>query len=824
MKTKIRLKRLAGTIAALLVVLMLALGTTLGVWLRRPFPQTEGTIQTAGLSSPVDIYRDALGIPHVYAQNRADMLFAQGYLHAQDRFWQMELTRRAAQGRLAEVIGAAALETDQTSRRIGYNRVARSLLDYYQQEYPELVRDLEAYSRGVSAYLADHQHSISFNHRFVSLQNTWPIEPWTTYDTVSFGTYMAWSFEGSWNNDYSNSVVMAAVDPAKQALLLPGYPDHRPVIVETARQSGQSRPVDRLDPRIAAILARAQPAAGADLDRLRRLNPTPPGSNSWVISGKYTASGKPILANDPHLQAALPTNFYQMGLHSPEMDVVGFSLPGGPGIVIGRNQHISWGLTNAVVDVQEAYIERLNPENPLQYEVNGEWHTVETIREVIKVANSPDAVLDVHLTRHGPIMQEVAGDKTKVLAVQWQGHKKPFRLFKAILDLNAATNYEQFRQALSLWESPAISFVYADEQGNIAYQLVANVPIRAKQATRYAVPGWIDENEWVGWVDFEDLPASLNPEKGYIVTANNLITAQQHPGQFVTDPGDRAQRITDLLEAQIASGEKTTLETFRLMHLDYYSRLAEIYTPLIIKLNPADPELQPIVERLQSWNYQLAPDSPEAGFFSIFLMQLSEQIFGDELQDLYVSHASDHTLAVLLSMQNLAQDSTDAWWDDVATPEIETRDQILARTLTATTRWLDEHAGSTIDDWQWGQIHTITFRSLPLGISGIAPLERLVNRGPYPVGGDVTTINDHSWLFNNPADTFFYPALRFVADMSGPDATLGLGSIGQSGHPTHTNYDDMVPLWLTGQTPPMPLAPADRGNQQHLILAPAGSQ
>ncbi|HEY0734341.1 MAG TPA: penicillin acylase family protein [Herpetosiphonaceae bacterium] len=823
MKTKTRLKRLAAAIGALLVILILALGVTLGVWLRRPFPQTEGTIRAAGLAAPVDIYRDALGVPHVYAQSRADMLFAQGYLHAQDRFWQMELTRRAAQGRLAEVIGPAALETDQTSRRIGYNRVARSLLDYYQQSYPELVRDLEAYSSGVSAYLAEHSTSTSFNHTFVSLQNNWPIEPWTTYDTVSFGTYMAWSFEGSWNNDYSNSVVAAAVDPAKQALLLPGYPESRPAIVTTPQQTGQP-PVDRLDPRIAEIVSRAQPAAGADLDRLRRLHPTPPGSNSWVISGNYTASGKPILANDPHLQATLPTNFYQMGLHSPDMDVVGFSLPGGPGIVIGRNQHISWGLTNAVIDVQEAYVERLNPENPLQYEVNGEWRDLETIQEVIKVAGAPDSVLDVQLTRHGPIMQEVPGDKTRVVTVQWQGHKKPFRLFKAILDLNAATNYEQFRQALSFWESPALNVVYGDDQGNIAYQLVANVPIRSQHATRYAVPGWIDENEWTGWVDFADLPAALNPEQGYIVTANNLITRQHHPGQFVTDPGDRAQRIGDLLQAQITSGEQTTLDTVRLMQMDYYSQLAETYVPLITQLDPPDPELQPIVERLRSWNYQLAPDSPEAGFFSIFLMQLSQQLFGDELKDLYAAHASDHTLAVLLSMRLLANDPTHAWWDNAATPETETRDQIVTGALKATTAWLKQHAGSTIDDWQWGNIHTITFRSLPLGISGIMPLERLVNRGPYPVGGDVTTINDHSWLFNGAADTFFYPALRFVADMSDPNTTLGLGSIGQSGHPTHTNYDDMIPLWLAGQTPLMPLNPANKDQQQHLILAPAEPQ
>lgn len=820
MKTRTWLQRTFILVGLLLGIVVIVIGMTVGIWLRRPFPQLEGQLQVPGLSANVDIYRDNLGIPHIYAQNRADMLFAQGYVHAQDRFWQMESSRRLAQGRMAEVLGPAALESDRFMRNIGLNRVARTVLDFYEREYPGTLADLQAYSAGVNAYLQQNGDRVSFNHAVLGALQPWPIEPWTPYDTISYGAFMSWVFGASWDGEYSNTVMYKASDPALIEKLLPTYITTRPVIVASATDSERPRPQQYVDPRVLERLQAVQ-LPDTTMEYLQGYGLTPPGSNAWAISGAHTASGKPMLANDPHLQVTMPSNWYQIGLHSPGFDVVGFSLPGGPGVIIGRNASISWGMTNAVVDVQEVYLEKLNPDNPLQYEFEGEWHDVEIVREVIKVAGAADYIVDVRLTRHGPIMTEVGDDISDVIAVQWEAHRKPFRLFKAILDLNAATNYTEFRQALSYWDSPAISFVYADTAGNIAYQLTGNVPIRATQATRFVVPGWTDDNEWIGWVDYADLPAVLNPAQGYVVSANNEISSAYFPALYVTVPGDRAQRISELLQEKISRGERLTAESFATMQRDYYSRLGQTYTQHITALRSDDPEIQALIEQLRGWDFQLAPESSAAGIFSIFLMQLTKQIYHDEFGDtLYERYIKQHNLAILTSLHLLADDPTHAWWDDVTTSERETRDVIMLRALGDTAAWLREHAGANRANWQWGAIHQITFRLLPLGMSGIWPLEQLVNRGPYAVGGDVTTINVHSWTFNEVGKVAFYPSLRFIADMGAGETAFGLNSIGQSGHPTHPNYDDMIAPWLAGTTISMSLRP-DLADWKHLVLVAA---
>lgn len=812
-------RRLVVVVGLLFSAIALALSAVLGTVLRPPFPYVDGQVLVPGLRDGVRIDRDFWGVPQVYAKNRADMLFAQGYVQAQDRFWQMEFARRLAQGRLAEVLGVDALASDRLVRNVGIHRVAQRTLDDYMAHAPDVLDDIKAYSAGVNAYISERGQVLSMNLTLLRFQHPWPIEAWTPYDTIAYGVFVSWVFAADWEGAYSATVLARGLSEERLATLLPLA--HGPTIVDSPPKTAVSPPRDVVDPQIAALFDKMGESASAPI----RFLPGPmPEGNAWAISGQYTASGRPLLANDPHLATTLPSTWYQIGLHSPGFDVIGWSLPGVPGVVVGRNASISWGITNAMVDVQDVYAERLNPADPLEYEVNGEWRSVEVVREVIKVAGAADVALDVHMTRHGPILTEAGLDAHGVFSLQWEGFTGPFRFFQAILALNVATNYEQFRDALRYWDAPAMSFVYADVEGHIAYQLAGHVPVRKVRASAFVVSGWTDEHAWVGWVGFTDLPAVLDPPSGFVVSANNQISPAGFPALSVAVSGDRAQRISDLLVRAIQTHTEVTTSTFALMQDDYYSLLARDFVPLLVGLTSDDSDVQAMIGRLKSWDYRLAPQSTEAGFFSIFLMKLAEAIYHDDLGDVvYQRYRSLHGDALITALHMLSADPTNAWWDDVTTPGVESRDLLLPQVAKEAAVWLRAHAGPTIDDWQWGKIHTITFRALPLGVSGIPSLERLVNRGPYPVGGDATTINNHRWLLGDPADAVVYPSLRFIADMGG-DGTEGLNSSGQSGHPTHPNYDDLIPLWLDGSMLKMSLDSREKDTSYQLMLMPSPPQ
>lgn len=804
---------LVGVFVLLIVAVIALLMVT-----RRPFPQTSGTLNVPGLQEEVHVYRDEMGIPHIYANNLEDLFFAQGYVHAQDRFWQMEWWRHIGQGRLSEIAGESTLDNDKFIRTMGWNRMAENTLAYYRDEQPEYYKALEAYADGVNTYVGDKEPGeISVNYTILQAVNEpWEIEPWTPLNTVSWGVVMSFDLANDINRELGYAEMIEQFGEEMTAELRPPYPyDTRPVIAATDQlvsQFSQNNVPDGWDTAVdwqnvnTNLIGQAPEVLGGEFFV---------GSNNWVISGQHTATGMPLLANDPHLGIQLPAIWYEVGLHAPDYDVVGFSFAGVPGVIIGHNDNIAWGVTNTAADVQDLYIERIEGD---QYEFMGAMHDLEIIEEVIKVNGGEDVVLPVRITRHGPIISDVLEDTDEVLSVRWAA-QEPSRVLQSVFLLNQAANYDDYREALRFWDIPSQNVIYADKEGNIAYQMPGLTPIRKNGLGIYPSPGWTGEYEWEGWIPYEELPALLNPDPGYIVTANHAIVDLDYPHYITRDwaDGDRGGRIVEMIDNIIASGRKITAEDIAKIQFDSHSMLAETYVPLLANLQTEDQRVQSAINILRSWDGQERRSSNEGVIFEIFILELYNSLFADEVGDENIGNVRNNILLHLV-----AADPTSHWWDNVNTPETETQDEILLEALTNALLWLDDNVPGSINSWRWGDLHTATFVSDPVGQSGIADVEALVNRGPFPADGGRSLVNANSWSASNPAEVTGHPSMRMIVDMSDFDASQSVLPTGQSGHPGHPHYDDGIPLWLNGEYHPMWWSETAVTNNaaDHLILQP----
>ena len=824
--------RIFGVILGLFLIALVVVLVVGVVLVRRSHPKTDGEITVEGLQETVNIYRDEMGVPHIFAANAADMFFAQGYVHAQDRFWQMEFWRHQGQGRLSEMLGEETVEIDRFLRNVGFNRAAENHIAHYRENFPEYMEILEAYTDGVNAYIEENRDKLSFNMTLLNLvQGPWEIEPWEPIDSVSWGVAMAWDLKGSGGIFSEQDMVLLYSELGEDVTreLLPFYPyDKRPVIapseylVNDFAQNGnepafefQTGAVDWSKINVDFI---GQPppwqSSAADIGNI--------GSNSWVIRGEKTDTGLPYLADDPHLGIQLPSIWYEVGLHSPGWDVTGFSFAGVPGVVIGHNDRIAWGFTNVGGDVQDLYIEKINPSNPLQYEFEGEWLDMEVIEEVIKIKGAEDEILEVRQTHHGPILNEVADGFEDVLALKWTAYE-PSHTFLSLIQLNQAQNYEEFYEAVRLFDVPSQNVIYADVEGNIAYQTPGLFPVRPSADGLSPVPGWTGEHEWEGWIPYEELPSLLNPEPGYIVTANNSVNDEDYPHQislYFAD-GDRSQRIVDRLEKTLDQGSTFSIEDIAEIQFDSYSVLAETYVPLLTGLSSADPDVQAAIERMRGWDYQETRDSVPAALFEIFFMELSEATLADEVgaADEFFPWNSNPQRVFF---HDLADKPEARWWDNIHTSQVETREDILLLAVQEAVDYLTEHLGEDFNDWKWGNLHTTIFETPVLGQSGIAPIEALLNRGPYASDGGSSIINALSWSWDDPAVVGALPSMRMIVDLSNLEGSKTVHTTGQSGHVGHRNYDDMIDLWLNGEYHTMLFGrnAVESAAVDHLVLEP----
>lgn len=767
---------------------------------RRPVPQKSGTLHIQGLHEAVEIITDTYGVPHIYAQTEDDLFFAQGYVHAQDRLWQMELNRRLCSGRLSEVVGEALLETDRFCRRLGMHR---SAAEEVTRLPAATLRILDAYSRGVNIFIAYNEGKLPVEFTLLRFQP----EPWKPADTIQWGKMMGWSLGGNWETEITRARLVAKLGVERASKLEAGYDASHPLIIPPGVE------YQGINLGLREQYEQIQELSGFSMFG---------GSNNWVVDGTMTETGAPILCNDPHLGQAVPSIWYECHLNAGDFDVTGVSFPGTPGIVIGHNQHIAWGVTNAVSDVQDLYVEKFNPENADQYEYQGKWEDAEIIREEISVKGQEQPVIEkVRVTRHGPILtsfqqtsaeNEEAAETAEVpLALRWTGLEQG-NIISAVAKLNRAKNWEEFRDALRDWDVPPQNFVYADQQGNIGYIMAGAIPIRKKGQALVPSPGWSGDYEWTGTIPFDELPQTYNPPQHFIATANNRVIDDTYP-HYITNEwlnGYRAQRIRDLL----TSKEKLTLADMAEIQGDQYSLPAVEILPHILNLNGETQLEKAALEILRAWDYVLAPTSIAAAIYTKFFSKL-EHIFlntvlGDDeaLKSSYMGIGSN-----MLTPSNgyasrnkpllirLLKEHDDSWFENsVIVNGPKSWDSALKNAFKAALDELRDRLGSNILGWQYGTIHKMTYNH-PLG--SVKALERFFNRGPYAVGGDSDTVNMGASLPSNPEVVITVPSFRQIVDLADLSRSRSIHAPGQSGLPASKHFDDFIPLWMKLEHHPM---------------------
>ncbi len=829
-------------ILVILLILVLVVGAATFTLSRLAFPRTNGEtiLEKAGLDGPVDVYRDENGIPHIYAETTHDLFVAQGYVHAQDRFWQMDFQRAIGHGRLAQLFGESEIGTDTFLRTLGWSRTADEEFAAMPQEAQDV---LTAYAAGVNAYLDERTPiRLGLEYSVLKLNNaSYKPLPWEPADTLVWAKAMAWDLRSNMDVEISRAVISKAVGADRVDDFFPAYPDDRPVTVPGSGGLSTSADIQTIAGDVADLLATVAERAG-NLDDLLGISGADIGSNNWVVSGELTDTGQPILANDPHLGIQMPSIWYEVGLHCApigpgcDLEVAGFSLLGIPAVVLGHNDRIAWGVTNLAADVQDLYIEKINPDNPDQYEVNGRWVDMDIYTETL-IYSGRKTDIDVRVTRHGPIISDSYGaledfDEATVLdlpddyaiALKWTA-LEPTRMVEAILGINQAGNWEEFRQALSLWDVPSQNFIYADVDGNIGYQMPGRIPIRADGDGRIPVPGWTNQYEWTGFIPFDDLPNRYNPPEGYIVTANNAVVDDSYPYLLAREwsYGTRAQRIVDMIEE---SDGPITVAMVEDMQRDNFNLMAEEIIPYLTAVESALPEVQSAQGLLAEWGSQAEPfqqdaDSPHGALYAAVWKHLLAAAFHDDLPEDYWPIGRDNFFQVL---RPILDDPTSEWWDSQSTSNIEERDAILETAMLEAWNEMVDTLGSQPSEWRWGDLHTATFRNASLGQSGIAPIEWLFNRGPFEASGSGDLVNATTWNAAEGYEVIALPSMRMIVDLDDLSRSRAVHTTGQSGHAFNKHYIDMADLWVVNETQPLRWdRPAIEANADgHLRLLPSG--
>ncbi|NUL07195.1 penicillin acylase family protein [Streptomyces lunaelactis] len=871
----------------LVIVLVLALVAGVGYatyWsistVRASFPQATGTIKVDGLSGTVEVRRDSYGIPQIYADSDEDLFRAQGFVQAQDRFWEMDVRRHMTAGRLSEMFGSGQVETDAFLRTLGWRQVA-------QQEYdtlltPETKKYLQAYAAGVNAYLKGREgKELSVEYAALSFTNDYKPEPWTPVDSVAWLKAMAWDLRGNMQDEIDRSLLTSRLTEKQIKELYPSYPyDRNKPIVDaggidpvTGKFDPDAKPSDLSDGSGSSSGSGGNSPAGAaqglnsQLAALSRTLDTIPallgpsgsgiGSNSWVVSGTYTTTGKPMLANDPHLAPSLPSLWYQMGLHcrkvtaSCQYDTAGYTFSGMPGVIIGHNQDIAWGFTNLGADVTDLYLEKLSGNS---YQVGGEEKELKIRTEVIKVAGGQDKTIKVRSTGHGPLVSdrstelEKVGEKAPVstapdrgagyaVALQWTA-LRPGKSMDAVFGLNRAKDFKTFRAAAKNFEVPSQNLIYADSKGHIGYQAPGTIPVRAEGDGTTPAPGWDPRYKWKGTIPFDELPYEYDPGRGYIVTANqSVIDAKKYPYLLTKDYGygARSQRINDLIELKIQGGGKISTEDMRTMQMDNTSEIAKLLTPYLLKIDISDPYVREAQKLLEGWDYSQEPDSGAAAYFNAVWRNVLKLSFGNKLpKELRVegeclnvrpadSSAPDDELSERVRecgerdtesaqpdggdrwyevVRNIIKDEDNAWWRSPASrtePATATRDQLLARAMDD-ARWeLTAKLGKDASSWSWGRLHRLTLKNQTLGTEGPGFLQFVLNRGPWNLGGGEAAVNATGWNAAGGYGVIWVPSMRMVVNVGDWDKSRWISLTGASGHAYSAHYVDQTDKWANGE-------------------------
>jgi penicillin amidase len=846
--------------SAVVLLLLIAIAS-LGLlhYIRRSLPVVDGEASVQGISAPIEIVRDADAIPHVFASTKADALFGLGYVHAQDRLWQMEFQRRIGHGRLSEIFGAATIPQDRFLRTVGFGRAARAA---WASTSPWAQEQVNAYVAGVNAFIATH-HGAKLPPEFSLLR--FEPEPWNGPDVIVWVKMMAWDLSANYSFELLRHDLLRTVGPERMAALLPPYPPnglsilpngsttedadtnggHGLVQKETVSSVARtSRPVSSVLALFTSTLSQGSPAVADFL--LGSATSEALGSNNWVVDGTLTASGKPLLANDPHLGTRLPSTWYLAHVKGGDFEVIGATLPGTPAVALGRNRFIAWGATNVAADVEDLYREHLDAAGT-QAEFRGVMEPIKVIPETIAVKGAEAVRIDVRVTRHGPLVSDainanppVRGIKPQPLdpiAFRWTGLDAEDSTLQSFLRVNEARNWNQFTDALREFVAPSQNFVYADVDGHIGYYAPGHIPIRgdvdlsrrsgdtAKADGSSPAEGWTGAAEWTGWIPFDDLPHLYDPPDHMIVTANHRpapASYRYHLGLDWPEPY-RAQRIWELLragEAGKAGGKAFTPDDFARFQADTLSLHAKALLPVLLAhAHPESARDRQAVELLRSWNFDASGTSAGETIFEAWFHQLAPAMVGDELGlltiDSYKSRFTYITRFVLASLSNKDGGSCD---NRTSGPR-RSCDEAVTAALHAAVGDLTERLGSDPARWRWDTVHHAVFPHQ--GLDTVKFLRPLLSRS-VPNGGDWSTVNVGPVAADAPFEQRNVPGYREIIDLSPANDSRFLDAVGQSGHFLSSHYADFLPDWhdVKHRKMRMERADIDRGAVGHLRLTP----
>ncbi len=756
------------------LVIIAALGAGGGyIWMRASLPQTEGALELVALKAPVEVLRDADGIVTIRAQSEHDAAVALGYVHAQDRLWQMDLMRRLGAGRLSEIMGPATLGVDRFMLTFGYYRVAKANAAHLSAPVRALF---EAYAAGVNAFISEPGGPLPLEFQFLWYRP----EPWRLADSLVWGRLMARQLSGNWPTELLRKRLARRLTPDQIDFLWPDTPAS--ALVTTGQLSP---PLKGMQPE---ALAHGPP-----------WEPAPEGaSNSWILAGSQTQGGRPILANDPHLALTAPGLWYLARIETPELTVTGATTPGMPFVVFGHNGHIAWGFTNTSGDTQDLFIERVTKDDPARYQTPEGSSRFETREEVIAVKGGEPERLTVRATGHGPVISDVmplAADAVgpdEVLALAWPALMPDDRTSEALYGINRARDWDGFRAALRNFHSPQQNIVYADTGGTIGFIAPGRVPIRKRGDGRVPVPGWSGEFDWTGFIPFDELPMTVNPPSGRIVAANNKIVPDDYPYLITADWADhyRAERINEMLD----SSHPGTLEGSRAMQQDIMSLGVRELLPLLLEAKPETDRGRLALAVLGEWDGRMDRNSAAPLIFFSWIRELNRVLLADELGEAFADfqYPKMDLLAGILS-----KDRT--WCDDIRTGAREDCPAQLIDALEAALNLLALRFRYPVDRLRWGEAHVARF-SHPV-LSRVPLFDAIFGFAVETDGGN-HTLNKAGVRVTGSRDTLFEdihgPGYRAVYDLANLDNSHFMIATGQSGNPFSPHYGSLAERWRDG--------------------------
>lgn len=799
------IKRLAIVVAAL-VLLASAL---LWAYSQRTLPTTDGTLRLAGLQAEIRIERDAVGIPTVHARNLDDAMYGLGFVHAQDRLWQLETHRRIAAVRLAEAFGPAALDTDRFLRTLGVQRAAAA---QWARASPAARSGLAAYAAGVNAWVDQAMKARPPEFVLLGLQP----EPWTPQDSLAWAIMMAWDLGGNWTTELLRMRLALKMPVSRINQLLPPYPGEAPLA--SADYAALFRGLG-VDGRLGQQALNAAPESGLP----------GVGSNNWVVDGSRSETGHPLLANDPHLKLSTPALWYLARFDVPGYRVAGATLPGLPSVLLGQNEHIAWGFTNTAPDVQDLYLERLKPGDPGQYQTPDGWAPFSSFHETIRVKGAADVHMTVRATRHGPVISDAGvadgltgapGKPAYALAMAWTALDPDPGTVDAMLGFNTATSVAEFITASARYLAPMQNMVVADRAGHIAMVSAGRVPVRkADNDLRGLVPspGWEARYDWAGWIDPGQTPRQADPASGWLGSANQRIVGPEYP-HFLTSEWSapyRMQRIEQLLVAR----PRHSLDSLAAMQGDQVSLATQRLLPFLRRAQSSHPLAAAAQRELAPFDGTMAAERAAPLIFWAWVRQLTEAVFADDLgQPLFDRTFAGRSLREAL--EGVLERDDASWCDDMRTPAVETCAQQIDAAFGRALDELQAAQGGEVARWQWGRAHVARSEHRPFSrVKALAPWFELRT----PVGGDTFTLNVSRVSLRPDATTGerylaeHGPSLRALYDVADPSRSRVMFSSGQSGIVFSPLYRNLVQPWAKVE-----YLPLWSGAAVHtLVLAPA---